>query len=187
MTIRKKKSGSGTGTKAWPVFIPTTREVSIGDGVVYRPIRSWHSGTCAGEGHLHMPHGDRSGCIDDDGKTSPPHTVTHRLYWNVSNPKDTISAFLSYPNAMGLVDEYFWEAIVGDDVERWIGGTAEADMEQFILGLLGDSAKASAEAEAARVAREERPEKIAEAKQVLRDAAAALRGEPDTSDPFDLN
>jgi hypothetical protein len=169
------------------LFVPATREIAIGDGVVYRPIRSWHSGTYAGEGLLRMPSGDRSGCVDDDGSTQPPLTVTHRLYWNVAKPEDMISAFLSYPGAMGCCDEYFWEAYIGDDVERWTGETAEADMEKAILGALGDSAKESAEAAAARVAREERPARAAEARQVLRDAAAALRGEQDTTDPFDLN
>lgn len=30
-------------------FLPCTRNVDVGDGVMYRPIRSWHGGTFAGE------------------------------------------------------------------------------------------------------------------------------------------
>ena len=179
--------------KQGPLFVPTTREVSIGDGVVYRPVRSWHSGTYAGERRETIPGtSDGSGCIkvkrgSGEELCHPPQTVTHRLYWNVAKPDDTISAFLSYPGAMGCCDEYFWEAYIGEDVERWTGDTAEADMETAILGVLGDSAKESAEAAAARIAREERPARVAEARQTIRDAAAALRGETDDTDPFSLN
>lgn len=80
---------------------------------------------------------DRSGCARTDGPYSwmcnIPLTVTHRVYWHESDPAKTVSAFLSYPNAMGCSDTYFWETYgLGDDVERWFGDTAEADMEAAI-------------------------------------------------------
>lgn len=181
-------------------FIPCTREVSIGDGVVYRPIRSWHSGTFGGERLPQNKNGDRSGCVYPDGSMNPPLTVTSRLYWNVARPEDTISAFLSYPNGMGCLSEYFWEELgcrTDGDISRYRGPNAEANMESVILARLGDSAVGSAEAIEAKKTREDRPRKNAEAKERLRDAAEALLsgktpeevflGETDNTDPFTLN
>jgi hypothetical protein len=121
-----------------PDFVPATREISIGRGVLYRPVRSWHSGTYAGE-RLESVGGDRSGCIVGElggglKVTTPPRTVTHRVYWNASDPEDRISAFLSYPDGMSGVSEYHWEAMA-DDVERFV---KEEELESWILDQIGD-------------------------------------------------
>lgn len=120
-------------------FIPCTREITISADIVYRPIRSWHAATFAGEGLKVRPgYNDRSGCLRDDGLCRPPYTVTHRLYWNKKSPTRTISAFLSYPSAMGCSDSYFWEAMGTRhcDVERFFGDKAEAKMERKIIRKL---------------------------------------------------
>lgn len=122
-------------------FIPATVARSIGDGVFFRPIRSWHSGTFAGEKLDSIPGSDdRSGCLYTERvggilrTCSPPMTVTHRLYWHERDPSKTLSAFLSYPNAMGCSEEYFWEAygIDPEDVTRYFGDDAETEMETAI-------------------------------------------------------
>jgi hypothetical protein len=122
-------------------FIPATMARSIGDGVFFRPIRSWHSGTYAGEKLRNIPgSADRSGCLFDEkirgalDCCSPPHTVTHRLYWHERDATKTLSAFLSYPNGMGCSDQYFWEAygLSDNDIERYFGDGAEAEMETAI-------------------------------------------------------
>ena len=124
-------------------FLPCTREVSIGRGIVYRPIRSWHSGTYAGEGIDHV-NSDRSGCVEvlnDREVTSPPSTATHRLYWNVRHPSVRVSAFLSYPGRMGVSDEYFWETEIAsgfDSITRFFGDNAEVEMEVAITEELKD-------------------------------------------------
>lgn len=120
-------------------FVPCTREIAIGGGVVYRPLRSWHTGAYAGEG-LKSVQGDSSGCVSmhPDRRymiTTPPSTYMHRLYWHVDRPDHTVSAFLSYPNGMGCCDEYFWENNIGD-CERFTGPTAEQDCEASILAEL---------------------------------------------------
>lgn len=122
-------------------FIPTTMPRAIGNGVFFRPIRSWHSGTYAGEELEHMPDStDRSGCLVDARLGPmrlcyPPLSVTHRLYWHESQPDETISAFLSFPNGMGAADEYFWEALGLDpegDITRYFGENAEVELEAEI-------------------------------------------------------
>lgn len=118
-------------------FIPCTREIEIGDGVRYRPIRSWHSNTFAGE-RLTEVGGDRSGCMHTMGgrRWAPiPNTVTHRLYWHESDPERTVSAFLSYPGAMSSGNEYFWEANI-DDCVRFFGPEAETECETAIKAEL---------------------------------------------------
>lgn len=121
-------------------FIPCTREITIGGGVWYRPLRSWHSNTYAGEG-LTSVRGDGSGCLHEGRGAMPvasqPSTVTHRLYWHERNRERTISVFLSYPNRMGYSDgEYFWEAY-GTGIEaRWFGENAETEMEAAVLAVL---------------------------------------------------
>jgi hypothetical protein len=112
----------------------------IGRGVFFRPIRSWHSNSYAGEKMTVLPggSGDRSGCMFPDkfhglAVCQPPLTVTHRLYWHEHDPQKTVSAFLSYPDAMGCCDEYFWETHgISGDVERWTGDNAETEMEDAI-------------------------------------------------------
>lgn len=126
-------------------FIPCTMARSIGEGVFFRPIRSWHSGTYAGEGLFKIPNStDGSGCLREETArypgsavgtlTSAPLTVTHRLYWHTREPHRTLSAFLSYPNAMGAYEDYFWETYWPDckDIERFIGEDAEERMEDVI-------------------------------------------------------
>lgn len=124
-------------------FIPATMSRPIGGGVFFRPIRSWHSGTYAGERLESIPGtNDGSGCLfkerihDVLRICSPPHTVNHRLYWHERDPTKTVSVFLSYPDAMGCSDgHYFWETYgVGDgDVERYFGENAEAEMEIAVV------------------------------------------------------
>src|SRR5882724_6683159 len=100
-------------------FIPATREIEIGEGVVYRPIRSWHSGVLAGE---------RSEIDHGGGETAGRpwslqlYTYTHRIYWKKGTDSIfTVSAFLSYPKGMSIVDYYHWEICPGRDdcVERF--------------------------------------------------------------------
>ena len=138
-------------------FVPCTREIEIAPNIVYRPVRIWHTGVFAGE-NIASVGGDRSGCVGNiDGipMTHVPSTVTHRVYWNRSRPDICVSAFLSYPGAMGAVDEYFWEAMLmsrapdaeneqeaetaASDPARFTGDNAESEMEAFIVRLLRDA------------------------------------------------
>ena len=116
---------------------------------------------------------------------SPPFTVTHRLYWNVARPNDTVSAFLSYPNGMGAVDEYFWEVYYGDEPERFVGEHAESEMEATILAVLGDSAVATPKATEAQAQRDDRPRKREENKKFIRETAQAFREGHPFDEPFD--
>lgn len=135
-------------------FIPTTMEREIAPNIVFRPIRSWHSGTYAGEKLLKIPgKNDGSGCMKkiwNNGYElevcNIPYTVTHRLYWNKNNPDNTISAFLSYPDGMGAMDEYFWETLgtsEDGDIERFRGEGAEKEMEEKIIKTLSRKMEAS--------------------------------------------
>lgn len=119
------------------IFIPTTMEREIGDNIVFRPKRTWHSNTYAGE-KLKIVNGDRSGCMIGDDICRIPYTVTHRLYWHKSNPSKTISSFLSYPNGMGACNEYFWEIYPAEDgdIERF---SSELEMEKAIIKILKDT------------------------------------------------
>jgi hypothetical protein len=110
-------------------FVPATRRIEIGEGVGYRPLRSWHSGVLAGEegvaGELSKDK-DRSGLtvtIKHHGYSTrmcyPPKSVTHRFYWK-DDVTLGVSCFLSYPNGMGAGDSYFWEVLLdAGDVERF--------------------------------------------------------------------
>ena len=120
-------------------FIPATMEREIAKDIVFRPIKSWHSNTYAGEKEEHLPNEtDRSGCarkIDGLWYCPIPLSVTHRKYWHRKNPKYTISAFLSYPNGLGAVDKYFWEALgtINKYEERFF---SEEEMERKIIKKL---------------------------------------------------
>lgn len=117
-------------------FIPMTMEREVAPDIVFRPIRSWHSGVYAGE-RLSQVNGDGSGCVKADGKCYPPQTVTHRIYWNKKTNK-SISCFLSYPSAMGCVETYFWEIYpYENDVGRFFD---EAEMEAVVIDLLKEPA-----------------------------------------------
>jgi len=125
-------------TDYWTDFIPGTMEREIAPNIVFRPIRSWHSATYAGE-RLRKVGNDGSGCMrldnDDTKICNIPLTVTHRCYWNKQTGK-RLSVFLSYPEGMGYFGDkqYFWEAYpVGDDVERY---ETEDEMERSVIGLL---------------------------------------------------
>ena len=142
MTIIMMVAGDGDEMNDEDRFIPLTMERDIGRGVVFRPIRSWHSLTYAGERLETMPGTkDRSGCMRPDGGVTPtcsiPYSVTHRLYWNKKNPDVTISVFLSYPSGMGACDRYFWE-VYGKGIEDCERFFSETEMEQKILEVLGD-------------------------------------------------
>ncbi len=114
-------------------FIPTTMERAISKDIVFRPIRSWHSNTYAGEG-LAIINNDRSGCVDANGLCRKPSTVTHRIYWNTIT-KEEVSAFLSYPHGMGAVSSYFWEIYnyKSGACERF---NSESEMETRIISIL---------------------------------------------------
>lgn len=118
-------------------FIPGTREIAIGSGVVYRPIRSWHANVYAGEGITRV-NGDGSGCLrEGPGEwCNRPYTVTHRLYWNKKDPERTWSVFLSYPDAMGCCPSYFWE-LYGPGVEEVERFDHEDEMEERVRVLAG--------------------------------------------------
>lgn len=119
-------------------FVPGTRVIDVGRGVVYRPLRSWHSGVFAGERLVREPGEDKSGCII--GKLGaldvcmPPYSYTHRLYWNVNDPEKYVSCFLSYPNGMGPIPTYFWEVML-NDVERF---DSEEEAEEAIRNAIGE-------------------------------------------------
>lgn len=113
-------------------FIPGTMERKISEKVVFRPIRSWHNGTYAGE-RLRKVGNDGSGCMDVDGRCRIPLTVTHRIYWNTLTNVQ-LSAFLSYPDAMGYFDGgYFWEICAESGIVRF---TNEEEMERAIVEIL---------------------------------------------------
>ena len=128
------------------IFIPCTIARSIGDGIFFRPIKSWHSGTYAGEHLLKIPGTiDGSGCVRSEAERtcSIPLTVTHRLYWHEHYPTAKVSAFLSYPDAMGCSNgEYFWETYgISGDVERYFGDNAEAEMEEAVKKFFNKAAE----------------------------------------------
>jgi len=83
-------------TDYWTDFIPGTMEREIAPNIVFRPIRSWHSATYAGE-RLRKVGNDGSGCMrldnDDTKICNIPLTVTHRT-------GKRLSVFLSYPEGM---------------------------------------------------------------------------------------
>lgn len=120
-------------------FVPATRAISVGRGVVYRPLRSWHSGVFAGE-RLPSDRGDRSGCVLGQLRgldvTVPPKTYTHRLYWNSDDPTKFVSCFLSYPNGMSIVGEYHWEASIDGEIARF---SSEDEAERAILDAIGNA------------------------------------------------
>ena len=123
-------------TERWTDFIPGTTEREIARDIFFRPLRSWHSATYAGEG-LTEVNGDRSGCADKSNPYFPtcrvPLVVTHRCYWNKRTGK-RLSAFLSYPNAMGCYNSYFWELYpISDDIRRF---ASESEMERCIKRIL---------------------------------------------------
>jgi hypothetical protein len=124
-------------------FIPATMEREIAKDIVFRPIRSWHSATYAGE-KLQEMNGDHSGCMEliqqqgfmrKQEMCRIPYTVTHRQYWHRKNPNELISAFLSYPNAMGCWDTYFWEIYptLDGNEKRF---DSEKKMEKAIVRIL---------------------------------------------------
>lgn len=128
-------------------FIPCTMEREISKNIVFRPVRVWHSNSYAGERLLNVS-GDCSGCMKklfNQEVCNIPYTVTHRLYWNKKNPKLRVSAFLSYPDAMGCSDgKYFWEICStrkDGDIERYFGDDAEKEMEKDIIKFLNKKVK----------------------------------------------
>lgn len=133
-----KAAPEGFRPRHGELFAPATRAIHVGEGVFYRPIRSWSTNVFAGEG-LEIVGEDRSGCAYPEKPGMPrtcslPKTYTHRLYWHEAEPAYTVSAFLSYPGAMGYTgtSEYFWEANL-NDCERFAGPKAEERLERTIL------------------------------------------------------
>lgn len=123
--------------KKWKDYIPATMERIVAANITFRPIRSWHSLTYAGEG-LQNVNGDGSGCVHANGRTcNRPLTVTHRIYTNTKTGKQ-LSSFLSYPDGMGAVDVYFWEIFpIEQDIERF---ESEYEMERRVIDLLSEPA-----------------------------------------------
>jgi hypothetical protein len=117
----------------WSDYIPGTMEREIAPNIFFRPLRSWHSLTYAGEG-LKIVNGDRSGCLDNQHRCFAPLVVTHRAYWNKKSGK-RLSAFLSYPGAMGSFgNSYFWELYpVKGDIRRF---ATEEELERTVKRLL---------------------------------------------------
>jgi hypothetical protein len=116
-------------------FFPglSTRELT--PFIYWRFYKHWGQGYAAGEGLKHIG-GDRSGCLDDDGRTDRPFVVQARLYESL---KGKVSAVYSYPNGLGAVDHYFWEIMpiegeLDHEVERF---DTEGPMERRIIELLG--------------------------------------------------
>jgi len=134
------------------MFIPGTKERHVTPDIVFRPIRSWHCNTYAGEG-LFNNHGDGSGCLIKDKEKDlfkichQPKAVTHRIYWHKNHPGEHISSFLSYPDGMGAVPSYFWEIYPVEseegysDIERFYGDNAEQEMEKRVIELLMNKLK----------------------------------------------
>ena len=99
----------------------------------------WAMNSFAGEG-LYQVNGDSSGCLlkkthDGFQVVRPPKIAIYRHYWSL---KGKISCFLSYPNAMGCHNRYFWEIYclegeLFDDVERF---STEKECEKRIINLL---------------------------------------------------
>lgn len=134
-------------------FVPTTCERHITKEIVFRPVRSWHQCTFAGEG-LEKHKGDGSGCIRKDAdlikidlyNAMAPKTATHRVYWHKANPEFHVSAFLSYPNGMSSEPVYHWEihpveyvdsdGEKFDDIERFFGDDGELKMEEKVKEIL---------------------------------------------------
>ena len=145
-TSTSKSHTSKSQPDPWADFIPGTSERAISWNrahqpiIVFRPIRGWSSNTYAGEG-LTSVRGNGSGCVDSDGRCHAPYVVTHRIYWHkVTNAR--LSAFLSYPGAMGYFGSneandkgtYFWELYPDDgDVSRW---STENELEARVRQLL---------------------------------------------------
>lgn len=114
-------------------FIPRTKNIKISENIFYRPIKSWHSGTFSGEGLYAIPGtSDASGCLKTHGVCSPPLTVIHRIYWHKDYEDATFSAWLSYPNAMGLIPDYFWEISNKNEYDVHIFHS-EQEMEDYII------------------------------------------------------
>lgn len=122
-------------------FIPNTIERKVTDKIVFRPIKSWHSGTYAGEGLRYIPGtSDGSECIKyvscySSAVCSPPMSVTHRLYWHIDNPDRVVSVFQSYPGGLGAWSEWFWE-LLDDQTGENIRQATEAEIEADVIRIL---------------------------------------------------
>lgn len=126
-----------------PIYFEATMWRDIGNGISFRPAKHWMMGVWGAEGR-ESTNGDRSGCInrylDPVNKSVPlimaPSVVLQRHY---KKDKYLISAVLSYPNGLSMVDNYFWEIYqlkgekVFEDVEIFDG---EEEMEKRIVELL---------------------------------------------------
>ncbi len=120
---------------------PGTQWHDIGDAIYWNYYKHWATGYLAGEGKTVGHDGDRSGCleyINGQAYTSPPYVVLARSYCLLSDPSRSISAVFSYPRGIGLINEYFWEIYPGrdGDPDRFLGETAEVDMEAAIKAIL---------------------------------------------------
>ena len=116
------------------IFLPATQWHLIGEGISWRPRRHWMTGCYAGEGRTELSKetGDKSGCLHTiygTEWTTRPLVVEARLYTHFEK-RLALSALLSYPNGLSLIDHYFWECYpIHDDVMRF---NDEQEMEEFI-------------------------------------------------------
>lgn len=132
--------------RRWNDWIPCTKVIGIGNGIKYRLHKHWGMNIWAGEG-LFIHNGDRSGCLTDydivgrpinkkyplsTATCAKPLVVLQRIYYK---GKKQISAVLSYPNGLSLIDKYFWEIYPSQngDIERFFD---ETKMEAKIKRLL---------------------------------------------------
>lgn len=128
-----------------PIYFEATMWRNIGNGIKFRPAKHWGSGVYGAEG-CESINGDRSGCItsylDPINKYVPlimaPIVVQQRHY---KKGKYLISAVLSYPFGLSIIDSYFWEIyqlegkkmLLNGDIERY---DSEEEMESRIKELL---------------------------------------------------
>jgi hypothetical protein len=125
--------------KEYPAGVIQPTEIA--PGIFFSDKPHWAMNSFAGMGYDRVAD-DTSGCIcrgysDLIGLNLclAPMVAIYRHYWS---HKGRISCFLSYPNAMGAEDRFFWEiyCIEGalfDDIERYY---TQAELDYRILSLL---------------------------------------------------
>lgn len=111
-----------------------TKKQELAPGVFKEDKRHWALGSYAGEGRMTFG-GDSSGCLNGKGLTRRPLIAIYRHY---TSEKGIISCFLSYPDGMGVVANYFWEicSLEGELFEGVERFSSEAECEQRIIELL---------------------------------------------------
>ena len=118
-----------------------TKPIAIAPGIYREDKMHWAMNSYAGLGVSEV-NGDSSGCIyrrlsEREGLKLclVPKVAIYRHYWS---SKGKISCFLSYPNGMGMLDDFFWEVYslegdLFDDIERF---DTEEECEAWIINKL---------------------------------------------------